>query len=133
MQKMIMTQKWWVSITNDNFIFYINVYNDDNNNHIKKGTIIMSIQDKIDAFKKMIDDTYHSGKFDKDILTLSFQGIKDNEIIKKIKIKPSYFKQRRKILFDRFKNEYLENEKQKEIREMNSLVWGKALYEGRIK
>ena len=27
----------------------------------------------------------------------------------------------------------LENEKQKEIREMNSLVWGKALYEGRIK
>ena len=26
-----------------------------------------------------------SGKFDKDILTLSFQGIKDNEIIKKIK------------------------------------------------
>ena len=27
----------------------------------------------------------HSGKFDKDILTLSFQGIKDNEIIKKIK------------------------------------------------
>ena len=46
----------------------------------------MSIQDKIDAFKKMIDDTYHSGKFDKDILTLSFQGIKDNEIIKKIKL-----------------------------------------------
>jgi|TARA_B100001964_G_scaffold61480_1_gene69808 hypothetical protein len=93
----------------------------------------MSIQAKIDAFKKMIDGPYHFGKFDKDILTLSFQGIKDDEIIKKTKIKPSYFKQRRKILFDRFKNEYLENEKQKEIREMNSLVWGKALYEGRIK
>tara|TARA_B100000945_G_C20106277_1_gene468190 strand:+ start:345 stop:626 length:282 start_codon:yes stop_codon:yes gene_type:complete len=93
----------------------------------------MSIQDKIDAFKKMIDGPYHYGKFDKDILTLSFQGMKDDEIIKKTKIKPSYFKQRRKILFDRFKNEYLENEKQKEIREMNSLVWGKALYEGRIK
>ena len=45
----------------------------------------MSIQDKIDAFKKMIDGPYHYGKFDKDILTLSFQGIKDDEIIKKTK------------------------------------------------
>jgi len=92
----------------------------------------MSIENKIDAFKKLIDE-YHMGKWDKDILTLSFQGIKDSEIIKQLKIKSSYFKQRRKTLFDRFKNEYLENEKQKEIREMNSLVWGKALYEGRIK
>ena len=47
MQKMIMTQKWWVSITNDNFIFYINVYNDDNNNHIKKGTFIMNFDSSI--------------------------------------------------------------------------------------
>jgi hypothetical protein len=109
----------------------------------------MSIQDKIDAFKKMIDDPYNSGKWDKDILALSLQGVSDEMIkktidkkkyltsdflkMKKFKIKLSYLKQRKKILFDRFKNEYLENEKQKEIREMNSLVWGKALYEGRIK
>ena len=93
----------------------------------------MSIENKIDAFKKMIDDSYHMGKFDKDILTLSFQGIEDSQIIKKLKIKSSYFKQRRKTLFNKFKNEYLENEKQKEIREMNSLVWGKAIYEGRVK
>ena len=93
----------------------------------------MSIESKIDAFKKFIDYPYLQGKCDKDILTLSFQGIEDNEIIKKLKIKSSYFKQRRKILFTRFKNEYLENEKQKEIREMNSLVWGKAIYDGRVK
>ena len=109
----------------------------------------MSIQDKIDAFKKMIDDPYNSGKWDKDILALSLQGVSDEMIkktidkkkyltsdflkMKKFKIKLSYLKQRKKILFDRFKNEYLENEKQKEIREKNSLVWGKALYEGRIK
>ena len=55
----------------------------------------MSIENKIDAFKKMIDGPYHFGKFDKDILTLSFQGIEDSQIIKKLKIKSSYFKQRR--------------------------------------
>jgi hypothetical protein len=52
--------------------------------------------------------------------------------MKKFKIKLSYLKQRKKILFDRFKNEYLENEKQKEIREMNSLVWNKAIRENRV-
>ena len=94
----------------------------------------MSIESKIDAFKKMIDEfNTYSGKFDKEICILSFQGIEDSQIIKKLKIKSSYFKQRRKTLFTRFKNEYLENEKQKEIREMNSLVWGKAIYDGRVK
>ena len=88
------------------------------------------IQDKIDAFKKMIDDTLKTVtlvNLIKTYLLLSFMSIKDNEIIKKIKkVKPSYFKNKEKILFDRFKNEYLENEKQKEIREMNSLSLGKT-------
>ena len=42
-------------------------------------------------------------KFDKDDTYFIFWRIKDNEIIKKIKIKPSYFKTKKKILFDRFK------------------------------
>jgi hypothetical protein len=94
----------------------------------------MSIQDKIDSFKKMIDEfNTYSGKYDKDICILSLQGMSNKDIIKKIEIKPSYLSQRKSILFNRFKNEYIENKKQKEIREMNSLVWGKAIYEGRVK
>ena len=94
----------------------------------------MSIQDKIDSFKKMIDEVNtDSGKYDKDICILSLQGMSNKDIIKKIEIKPSYLSQRKSILFNRFKNEYIENKKQKEIREMNSLVWGKAIYEGRVK
>ena len=49
----------------------------------------MSIQDKIDAFKKMIDDPYNSGKWDKDILALSLQGVSD-EMIKKTIDKKKY-------------------------------------------
>jgi|ETNmetMinimDraft_8_1059916.scaffolds.fasta_scaffold28537_2 hypothetical protein len=109
---------------------------------------VPDITKKIDAFKEMIDGPYHFGKWDKDILALSLQGVSDEMIkktidkkkyltsdflkMKKFKIKLSYLKQRKKILFDRFKNEYLENEKQKEIREMNSLVWNKAIRENRV-
>ena len=112
---------------------------------------VPDITKKIDAFKKMIDKSYHNGKWDKDILSLSLQGMSDveikktidnklystydfmlREVKKKFKIELSYLKQRKKMLFNQFKNDYFENEKQQEIREMNSLVWNKAIRENRV-
>ncbi len=73
MQKKIMTQKWKL-VNNDNFIFYINVYNDDNNNHIKKGSIIMS---KRRTFKVYENDTIMwSGKSHKFSSTMQNTDIK---------------------------------------------------------
>ena len=103
---------------------------------------VPDITKKIDAFKAFINhcnmwDGHYThmmcdGQWDKEILVLSLKGYTDKQISDKIECTPSYFKARRKILFDRFKNDYLDQIKQKKIKEENYQVWNKAIRENRV-
>jgi|TARA_Y100000310_G_C20449426_1_gene699962 hypothetical protein len=93
---------------------------------------VPEITKKIDAFKIFINRGEYYGKYDRKILVLSLKGYTDKQILDEIKCFPPYFKARRKILFDMFKENYLDKVKQKIIEEVNYQVWNKAIIENRV-